>query len=371
MFADNTQDLTNVLSEYYEAINEAAWDKVLCLTSVSTREEVSRFITTNSTTHEGILNIESIRLVEAMELNIEKQQEHAAIFEGAWQIARHEGVDEVNVNDVKGYLSLLELKAYEEDEFVHNGYDYRVDILICEDDGWKIASSSYPTPNLINSVYFGQEMPDTAKRYIQRYNLKMDTGFIVNDAGSIISVLSDDYSMLRSLLKSDDEQSSSIWYDTYWHQACELIGSSSDSNRSPETLATLEQVLYSACRIHDAFFEVSENALNDISGHVSESGLTLPNTCDLSMHPTRSEVMMILYHMLPENLFPVINEAVQIRDIDSFTTEGQCVIAMYRAGIVCGYQDGLFNPNQPITQAELATVISRIAEPLNRVFVYR
>jgi len=53
-------------------------------------------------------------------------------------------------------------------------------------------------------------------------------------------------------------------------------------------------------------------------------------------------------------------KTISFSDVDSTTTQGQAIIKLATAGVLLGYPDGTFKPNQPITRGELSKVINKI-----------
>ena len=51
---------------------------------------------------------------------------------------------------------------------------------------------------------------------------------------------------------------------------------------------------------------------------------------------------------------------VTFKDVDGTSTQGQAIIKLATAGVLLGYPDGTFKPNQPITRGELSKVINKI-----------
>ena len=85
---------------------------------------------------------------------------------------------------------------------------------------------------------------------------------------------------------------------------------------------------------------------------------------------TREQFAEILANSLPDNgLYPINNIADNaIPDIRNGDRYGNSIYKLYRAGILTGNDVlGNFSPKSYITRAEVATIVSRIADSDNRV----
>jgi len=72
---------------------------------------------------------------------------------------------------------------------------------------------------------------------------------------------------------------------------------------------------------------------------------------------TRAEVAAIFARLM--NLKETVNHMSVYSDVSTNYWAADYIEAVSKAGIFKGYADGTFKPNQPITRAELATVIAR------------
>jgi len=96
---------------------------------------------------------------------------------------------------------------------------------------------------------------------------------------------------------------------------------------------------------------------------------TYPN---YTARATRADFVQILAAALPDEATTPANEVPDgaIPDVSESYSYGAAVYKFYRAGILTGSgTDGAFKPNNPISRAETAAVISRIARPEQRVVI--
>ncbi len=92
---------------------------------------------------------------------------------------------------------------------------------------------------------------------------------------------------------------------------------------------------------------------------------TVPSNMDTTL--TRQEFAAILANALPDAALPAVN-AVKAASIPDVYRSDAAIYKLYRAGIFAGSDaSGTFRPNDPISRAEVATVLVRMADPNARV----
>jgi hypothetical protein len=77
---------------------------------------------------------------------------------------------------------------------------------------------------------------------------------------------------------------------------------------------------------------------------------------------TRAEVATIFSRLTNEKIFVNSSEPSRFSDVPDDEWYSGYVKNMEKLGIISGYEDGTFKPDQPITRAEFATVASKFAE---------
>ncbi len=87
---------------------------------------------------------------------------------------------------------------------------------------------------------------------------------------------------------------------------------------------------------------------------------------DFNEFATRAEAAYIFAGSVPEAEFPVINRVPSVTDVDEQSGYGPAVYRLLRAGVFLPAAGGLFYPERPITRAEAAVIIGRIATPADR-----
>ncbi len=89
---------------------------------------------------------------------------------------------------------------------------------------------------------------------------------------------------------------------------------------------------------------------------------------DLTRPATRAEVAYIFARALPEGEFAAINKIDALPDVNSGTPYQSEIFRLYKSGILTGNDAyGTFGPNETITRAQAAAIITRIALPSERV----
>ena len=89
---------------------------------------------------------------------------------------------------------------------------------------------------------------------------------------------------------------------------------------------------------------------------------------DLTRPATRAEMAYIFARALPEGEFTPINTIEALPDVNSGTPYQSEIFRLYKSGILTGNDEyGTFGPNETITRAQAAAIITRIALPSERV----
>ena len=89
---------------------------------------------------------------------------------------------------------------------------------------------------------------------------------------------------------------------------------------------------------------------------------------DLDRAAARHEVATLFYDALPADYFAPKNDVTAIPDVSAAKPYYEKLLALYRAGVVMGSDAaGSFRPEDPITRAEAAAIITRVAMPEKRL----
>lgn len=76
---------------------------------------------------------------------------------------------------------------------------------------------------------------------------------------------------------------------------------------------------------------------------------------------TRGEVAVILYRLMSENAKTrYYSQSNSFMDVANDSWYNEEISTLVQAGVLSGYEDGTFRPDQPVTRAELATILVRV-----------
>ena len=81
---------------------------------------------------------------------------------------------------------------------------------------------------------------------------------------------------------------------------------------------------------------------------------------------TRAELAYLFAHVLPDSGFEPINDISSIQDVTAVNRYYSEILTMYRAGVLTGYTDGSFQPDNTVKRSEVAAIISRVVLPDQR-----
>ena len=156
-----------------------------------------------------------------------------------------------------------------------------------------------------------------------------------------------------------------------------LMKGESETAFSPDGEVTIAEAVTMASRIHSLYttgkedFVQGEVWYETYLDYAREKGIIgeAYEKADVTRNATRAQFAEILAHALPdEGLYPINNVTDgAIPDIADSATYRSDVYKLYRAGILVGNDaNGTFAPDSSITRAEVATIVSRMAESDNR-----
>ncbi len=76
---------------------------------------------------------------------------------------------------------------------------------------------------------------------------------------------------------------------------------------------------------------------------------------------TRGEVAAIIYRLMSESAKSrYYSQSNYFTDVDSDSWYNEAISTLVEAGVLSGYEDGSFRPDQPVTRAELAAILVRV-----------
>ena len=377
--ADDSSEAEDALYEIYEAYSSHDWTLLLTLTASREADSMRGFIDNYSDTHTGIFNIRSADIVQTLPLQRGRSDaEDAVFFEPDFYYGAEYAADGIHESDVACFLSLVEFRAYEPDEFIYSGLDYRVDTLVRESGEWRLAFSERPEPSLLEAVY-ENGLPVEAKRYIEQYDLRVRTGIAADANGNILNVNNQDLKELGAAFPPDNEPHDNEAfsdvagspYMEFVSLACQfgLMDGCSTSLFDTESDLTVAQAIKVAGIINsqiykrslDEYAAGSNDAWYDkYISYASANGL-IENEGDIvpSAPIALPQLFEMLLKALPEKYLPRINPTIAIKDASPE------VEALIRAGILS--QEVLADNTQHLSREKAAAVFVRMICPEKRL----
>ncbi len=137
-----------------------------------------------------------------------------------------------------------------------------------------------------------------------------------------------------------------------------------DSNVSLAEAVKLAACLHSIYNTGAASFGASSPWYRPYADYALNNGIISADYTDYAALATRSEIAVILSKALPQEALSAKNNVQDnaIPDVPIGYSYSPAVYALYRAGVLVGCNTkGLFLPNDHITRAEVAAIITRMA----------
>ena len=147
-----------------------------------------------------------------------------------------------------------------------------------------------------------------------------------------------------------------------------------ESNKfKPADQVTAAQAITLAARLRklyltgDGTFAVTSPWYKAYTDYAISQKIISAAPSDMNAALTRQEFATILANALPDAALPAINSVADGSIPDVYRSDS-AVYKLYRAGIFAGNDAaGTFRPNAPISRAEVAAVLVRMADPNTRM----
>lgn len=170
------------------------------------------------------------------------------------------------------------------------------------------------------------------------------------------------------------------WYAANVQAAYELglMEGSSATTFNPYGNLTIAEALVLACRLHSTY--VGDGAAFVGSGgawyqpyvdYAIQNGILAAGTySDYTSTATRAQFASILAAALPAEALTAINSVTTLPDVAVDASYTPAVLSLYNAGVLTGSDSaGSFKPDTTIQRSEVATIVTRMADPsLRRTF---
>ena len=162
----------------------------------------------------------------------------------------------------------------------------------------------------------------------------------------------------------------SNWYDDYVAKCSGygLIGGYRDGTFRPGGSITIAECLVIASNMRDiynggdgTFPSGSRPWYNVYVNYALKQGIIRQAEFrEFDVPATRAQVAHILAHALPSGVLKEKNGRPAFSDVGARTAYRADIQTLYQAGVIGGYEDGTFHPDDPVTRAEVCVMISNI-----------
>lgn len=168
------------------------------------------------------------------------------------------------------------------------------------------------------------------------------------------------------------------WHETYIADLYEygLVEGVGENTMAPDQPVTVAQVIALAARINAKYYDgkIGEAGNGEwyepYISYAFDYGVTDRNkpvsASDANRPATREESVIIFSRVLPDWQLDAVNDAIAFDDLPEDTQCGAAVTLLYRAGVINGYDDGLFHPDKTISRAEIMTIADKIVNKSQR-----
>lgn len=231
-------------------------------------------------------------------------------------------------------------------------------------EGWTTPTWTAPDGNVFNTVMIPN--PEIEEEEIP------STGFI---SENFVAVNTYEDTTFSDVAETD-------WYQENVKDVYELglmIGND-NSQFQPTKEMSLEEALTIACRMNSVYFG-NEHQFTMTEEHSKwydpyvDYATSEQNALDealldgLGKVGSRAQVIGLFSSLMPKEAFPAINDITMdmIPGLSADDPYAEDILMFYRAGIIVGVDEkGTFNPEKPITRAEIAAIATRIADHSRR-----
>lgn len=168
------------------------------------------------------------------------------------------------------------------------------------------------------------------------------------------------------------------WHESYIADLYEygLAEGMDEKSMAPDDPVTVAQVIALAARINAKYYDGKIGAAGDgqwykpYIKYAFDYGVidrSKPfDDADAGRPATRGESLVIFSRALPDWQLDAVNDAKTFDDVPGDAECSAALTLMYRAGVVSGYEDGLFHPDGTISRAEVMTIADRMVNKSQR-----
>ena len=162
----------------------------------------------------------------------------------------------------------------------------------------------------------------------------------------------------------------SNWYDEYVAKCTSygLMGGYRNGTFRPNGSITVAECLVIASNMRDIYnggdgtFPAGGTPWYSVYvSYATRQGIIAEGDfAEYNVPATRAQVAHILAHALPEGVLKEVYGRARFSDVMSGTPYRSDINTLYKAGVIGGYEDGTFRPENTITRAEVCVMISNI-----------
>ena len=239
-------------------------------------------------------------------------------------------------------------------------------------EGWTTPTWTAPDGNVYNTIMIPNPEIEEEKEVEKDEEEIPSTGFISENFVPVNTYEDTTFSDVREI----------DWYQEKVKDVYELglmIGND-NSQFQPTKEMSLEEALTIACRMNSVYFG-NEHQFTMTEEHSKwydpyvDYATSEQNALDealldgLGKVGSRAQVIGLFASLMPKEAFPAINEITMdmIPGLSADDPYAEDILLFYRAGIIVGVDaKGTFNPDKPITRAEIAAIATRIADHSRR-----
>lgn len=178
---------------------------------------------------------------------------------------------------------------------------------------------------------------------------------------------------------SFNDVTDTVWYASYVQSCYEygLMNGQGGGKFGPSGNLTVAEALAMAVRVNCIYTTGAQDS--SLSGGspwyapyvtyaVEHKMITNDMFSDYTAKINRADMAYIFSSALPASELKAINSVVELPDVNSTTPHSESILLLYNAGVLTGSDlYGTFTPENNITRAEAAALITRIALPAQRV----
>ena len=153
-----------------------------------------------------------------------------------------------------------------------------------------------------------------------------------------------------------------------------LMTGSGGGKFTPGGTLTVAQALVMADRVHEIYATGGSTLQNGspwyqpyVDYAIANGIIRAGDFTNYNAAISRADMAYIFANALPVSALPAINAVLSLPDVTVFTPHADEIFLLYNAGVLTGNDSfGTFKPNDTISRAEAAAIISRVAIPSER-----